>query len=115
VVQLSQQAQQMQAHASDLLGQADKEVADLKQQVAGLQMQLKDKGADLAVRDYEAETKRLSAVGAIDPMSLQIIVREMVSDMLQTQLAPVLQGHADLEGSLQASMQPPPAPVPMNG
>ena len=112
VMAITQQAQQTQQHAQQLLGQADQEIQTLKQQVAVLQAQAKDKSAEIAVRDYEAETKRLDVVGGIDPMSLQIVVRQLVTDMLQTELAPMLHGHADMEGQLAQRMAP---PQPMNG
>ena len=112
VLQVTQQAQQMGEHAKQLLGQADQEIAELKQQVAALQQQQKDKSAELAVRDYEAETKRLDVVGGIDPTSLQIVVRQLVEDMLATKLEPILHGHAELQGTLAGKMQP---PQPMDG
>jgi hypothetical protein len=112
VLAVQQQAQQMVEHAKQLLGQADQEIAQLKQQVAELQSQAKDKGAEIAVKDYDAETRRLAAVGSIDPHSTQIIVRDMVSDMLGTRLQPILEGHADVQGDLAARMAP---PVPPNG
>jgi hypothetical protein len=112
VMAITQQAQQTQQHAQQLLGQADQEIQQLKQQVAVLQAQAKDKSAEIAVRDYEAETKRLDVVGGIDPLSLQIVVRQLVTDMLQTELAPMLHGHADMEGQLAQRMAP---PQPMNG
>ena len=111
VMQVQQQAQQMQQQAHQLLGQADQEIADLKQQLQSMQVQLKDKSADIAVKDYSAETDRLKVVGGIDPMSLQIIIRDLVSDMLDTKLAPILHGHAELEGALQAKVNA----QPMNG
>jgi hypothetical protein len=65
----------------------------------------------------------LKAVGAIDPLSLQIIVRQMVQDMLQTELHPMLHEHADIQGTLAGRMMPQggngtaangtPAPPPM--
>jgi hypothetical protein len=94
-------------HAQQLLGQADQEVAQLKQQVAQLQAQAKDKDDELKIKDYDAETRRLAAVGTIDPHSLQVIVRNMVQDMLGTRLQPVLEGHADVQGDLAARMAPP--------
>jgi hypothetical protein len=97
----------VQQHAQQLLGQADKEVAELKQQLAGLQAQLKDKSADIAVKDYDAETKRLAAVGNIDPLSTQIILRSLVQDIVQTELHPVLDAHTAIQGALQARMAPP--------
>ena len=115
VVALQQQQQATAQHAQQLLGQADQEIAQLKQQVAVLQGQAKDKSADIAVKDYAAETERLKAVGSIDPASLQIIVRGMVQDMLSTHILPVLQDHADLEGDLATRMQPTPPPQPVNG
>ena len=116
---IQQQAQQGMQKAQQLLQQADAEIAQLKQQVAQLQTQAKDKSGDLAIKahsvaidDYDAETRRLSAVGGIDPSSLQIVVRRLLQDMLQTDIIPHLQRHAEIEGDLQATMAP---PAPMNG
>jgi hypothetical protein len=99
-------------HAQQLLGQADQEVAQLKQQIAQLQAQQKDKDDELKIKDYDAETRRLAAVGSIDPHSLQIVVRNLVEDILGTKLQPILEGHADVQGDLAARMAP---PVPPNG
>jgi hypothetical protein len=107
VQQMQQAAQQMHQQASQMLQQADAEIATLKGQLAHQKGLLDDKGHDLAIKDYDAETKRLTAVGGIDPMSLQIIVRQMVQDMLQTELHPMLQRHADIQAGLQAQMAPP--------
>ena len=85
----------MQQQAQQLLQKADAEIATLKAQIVHQQELLGDKSQDLAIKahsvaidDYNAETDRLKAVGGIDPMSLQIVVRQMVSDMLQTELHP---------------------------
>jgi hypothetical protein len=56
----------------------------------------------------------MKAVGAIDPMSLQIIVRQMVTDMLATDLHPLLRRHAEIEAGLQQTMTPP-QPSPASG
>jgi hypothetical protein len=107
VQQLQGVLKETQKHAQQLLGQADSEVAALKQQVAKMTLQLQDKAGDRAIDDYQAETDRLKAVGQIDPHSLQLIVRKMVEDMLQTDLHPMLQRHADIQGDLAARMAPP--------
>jgi hypothetical protein len=107
VVQVQQAAQQQAQHAHELLGQADQEIAQLKQQLATLQMQGKDKDDELKIKDYDAETRRLAAVGSIDPHSLQIVVRNLVEDILGTRLQPILEGHADVQGDLAARMAPP--------
>jgi hypothetical protein len=112
VQQLQGVLSETQKHAQQLLGQADSEVAALKQQVAKMTLQLQDKAGDRAIDDYQAETDRLKAVGQIDPHSLQLIVRKMVEDMLQTDLHPMLQRHADIQGDLAARMAP---PEPVNG
>lgn len=116
--QLIQGAQQMQAHAQQLLQQADAEIATLKAQVVHQKGLLDDKADELNRKDYEAETQRISALGGIDPMSMQVIVRQLVQDVLQTELKPVLERHAQIEGQLQA-MAAPPAPAggegPANG
>lgn len=116
---ISQQAQQMQQQAQALLQKADAEIASLKAQIVHQQEMLGDKSQDLAIKahgtaidDYKAETDRLKAVGQIDPVALQLVVRQMVQDMLATELHPVLQQHAERQSELQATMAP---PVPMNG
>jgi hypothetical protein len=119
---ISQQAQQMQQQAQQLLQKADAEIATLKAQVVHQQEMLKDKSQDLSIKahsvaidDYDAETKRLAAVGAIDPTALQLVVRQMVQDMLATELHPMLQQHAAQESELQATMAPPPTNGAGNG
>jgi len=105
VMQLQQALQQTQAHAQQVLGQADAEVAALKAQVAALQEDLKDK-------TYDSETKRLDTVGKIDPDSLKLIVRELVSQMIGMPALPVMGAHAAAE----AAMTPPgPAPDSQGG
>ena len=115
VMAISQQAQQMQQHAQQTLAQADAEIASLKAQLVHAQEQAKDKSAEIEIKDYQAETDRLKAVGAIDPLSLQVIVRQMVSDMLQTEIHPVLQRHATQEGELQSAINPVPPQTGTNG
>jgi hypothetical protein len=107
VMKLQQALQQTTVHANQTLQQADAEIARLKAECTRMQEQLKDKSDETAIKDYDAETRRLAAVGNIDPASLQVIVRQMVSDMLQTEIAPHLQAHAALNASLQ-----PPEPQP---
>jgi hypothetical protein len=107
VVQISQQAQQMHQQAQQFLAKADQEIIQLKQQNRELSLQLKDKGVSHVIDDYDAETRRLAAVGKIDPHALQIIVRQLVEDMWQTKLEPMLHAHADIQGALTARMAPP--------
>ena len=112
VQQVTQAAQQMQQHAQELLQKADAEIAGLKAQVAHQKELLGDKSHSLEIDDYKAETDRLKAVGSIDPLALQVVVRQMVQDMLQTELHPQLQQHAAQQSELQAAMMP---PAPTNG
>jgi hypothetical protein len=114
VAAISKQAQDMHQQAQQLLQKADAEIASLKAQVVHQQEMLKDKSQDLAIKahgvaidDYDAETKRLAAVGTIDPTALQLVVRQMVADMLATELHPMLQQHAAQESELQATLAPP--------
>jgi hypothetical protein len=112
VMAVTQQAQQMQQQAQDMLGKADAEIASLKAQLVHAQEQAKDKSAEIEIKDYQAETDRLKVVGGIDPLALQAVVRQLVADMLQTELHPVLQQHAADQSELQATLAP---PVPVNG
>jgi hypothetical protein len=99
VVQLQQQLQTVAAHGQKLAQQADAEVSSLKAQVVHLQEQLADK-------IYDAETKRLDTVGKIDPDSVKLVVRELVSRMLGMPALPVMAAHAEAE---QAMAPPEPA------
>jgi hypothetical protein len=110
-IAVQQQAQEMHQQAQQLLGKADSEIAELKAQVQQLQQQLKDKGADNLIKDYDAETRRLAAVGQIDPKSLQIIVRQLIEDMYGTRLEPMLQEHARIEQSTPLEQPQQPATV----
>jgi hypothetical protein len=112
---VTQQTQQMQQQAQGLLQKADAEIATLKAQLVHAQEQAKDKSAEIAIDDYKAETDRLKAVGQIDPLALQVIVRGLVRDMLQTEIHPVLQQHAAQEGELQSAINPMPPQTGTNG
>jgi uncharacterized protein YaaN involved in tellurite resistance len=107
VQQMQQAAQQMHQQAQQMLQQADAEIASLKAQIVHQSELLKGKADELDLKSYDAETRRLSAVGSIDPTSLTVVVRQLVQDMLQTELHPILQRHAEIEAGLQQTMQPP--------
>jgi hypothetical protein len=106
VVAISQQAQQAQQQAQGMLQKADAEIASLKAQLVHAQEQAKDKSAEIEIKDYEAETNRLKAIGAVDPMLVQMIARELWENMQQTDITPHIHSHAELEGALQAKVQP---------
>jgi hypothetical protein len=101
--------------AQQTLQKADGHIATLQAQVVHLTEQAKDKQQEIAIDDYKAETDRLKAVGTIDPVALQMVVRQMVADMLQTDLVhPQLMGHAQDQAEIQQTLAPP-EPQPVNG
>lgn len=110
VTQMQQQMQGMQQTAQQHLGAADKEIADLKQQLTVLQGQMKDRADDVKTRDYAAETARLQAVTAADPGSAQVLVRSMLSGLLGMPALPVIQAHAQADAE-HAQMIAPPEPA----
>ena len=98
VAQIQQAMQQQGQQAQQLLQKADAEVASLKAEIMRLQEQAEEKA-------YDSETKRLAAVGAIDPDSLKLLIREMVSQMIGMPALPVMAQHAAAE---QAMLPPEP-------
>ena len=112
---VTQAAQEFQQQAQQILQQQNAEIASLKAQIAHQKGLLDDKAHELEIKDYDSETKRLDVVGGIDPVALQLVVRQLVQDMLQTELHPQLQAHAAQEGELQATLAPPVAPGGTNG
>ena len=108
VLQAQQLQQQQQAQFHQLMQQA-------QAKVAGLEAQLKDKGDKNQIEDYRAETDRLAALGAVDPMLVQLISRQLWENMQNTSIVPSLANHAAIE---QALMPPDPQaaqPPQMNG
>ena len=109
---VTQQAQQMQQQAQGLLQKADAEIATLKAQLVHAEEQAKDKSQELETDSYKAETDRLKAIGAVDPMLVQMIARQLWENMQQTSIIPHIHDHAELEGALAGKAQP---SQPMNG
>lgn len=108
--QMQQQLQQAHQNGQQIAQQADAHVARLMAEITTLKEQAADKSDEMKIRDYESETKRLAAVGAIDPSSLKLLVREMVSQMIGMPALPVMAAHADAEQQML-----PPEPGPTNG
>ena len=104
VVQMQQQMQQFMAQGQQLARQADAEIARLKADNVRLKEQAMEKHGELVVDEYRAETERLKAVGGIDPLALQVIVRRMVTDMLATDLPGHIAQHGALEAALQSNV-----------
>jgi hypothetical protein len=107
MVQLQQAAQQHDQMTRQLMAKADAQIATLSAHNVRLKEQNEDKRAELAIKDYSAETDRLKAVGQIDPHALQIVVRRLLQDMIQTDIIPHLQRHAQIQGDIQQTMAPP--------
>jgi hypothetical protein len=112
VTAVTEQAQQVQQHAQQLLQKADAEIASLKAQLVHQEEQAKDKSQELEIKNYDSETKRLQALGSVDPMLVQMIARQLWENMQQTDITPHIHSHAELEGALAGKAQP---PQPMNG
>jgi hypothetical protein len=98
-LQAQQQQQQQQAQFHQLMQAA-------QQKIISLEAQLKDKDDSNRIADYNAETGRLTALGKVDPMLVQMIARQLWENMRNTDIVPHLQNHADVEAALQ-----PPAPA----
>jgi hypothetical protein len=105
VVQMNQAMQKQQQMGQQIVRQADAEIARLKADNVRLKEQALEKHGELVIDEYRAETDRLKAVGTIDPNMLQVIVRRMVSDMLQENLPGWIQHHGTMEQALQDNIQ----------
>jgi hypothetical protein len=105
--QLQQQLQQTTQLAQQTLQKADAHIATLQAQVVHLTEQAKDKQQEIAIKDYEAETKRLDVVASADPVGLQMVVRQLIRDMMQTEIVPLLKQHATDEADIQQTLAPP--------
>lgn len=107
VMQLQQQVQVTQQHGQAIAKQADAEVAHLKAQIVILQEQAKDRGEKTDNDTYRAETDRLQAVTAADPTVAKVLVRSMLSQLLQMPALPILQAHEAADAAHQQSIAAP--------
>jgi len=108
VAQMQQAMQQQGQQAQTLLQKADAEVAHLKAQLVIAGETAKDKGTDQDIKNYEAETRRMAAIGAIDPSALKVLVRSMLSEMLGMPALPVMHEHEAADAAHQQAIMPPP-------
>src|SRR5215472_7986837 len=101
---MQQKMQQQHQIATQTIQQADAKVAMLQGENVRLQEKAGEKDTQLEIDNYRAETERLKAVGSVDPIAMQIIVRNLLRDMLQTEIVPMLRQHVQTEAGLQAQL-----------
>lgn len=89
-------------------GPEQAQLAQAMQVIKMLQAELAQLKQDKSIDQYDAETRRMSAVGKIDPMAMKPVIRGKVSAALGTHIGPLMQAHAVLD----QSMEPPPPPMP---
>ena len=93
MMKLQQQLQTVTQHGSAIAKQADQQIEAMKAQITGMQKQLADKDTEMEREQYNAETRRMAAIGQIDPAAMMPIIRQMVSEVLQMPAVPVIQAH----------------------
>ena len=113
MLQLQQQLQAVQQHGQALTGRADQEIAALKQQLSEANVALGEKQKRADIEDYRAETDRLEAVAKGDPEAFKVLIRSMLSEMLQMPATPVIQAHAASDAAHQQILQGMTAPPGM--
>lgn len=100
VAQIKQQAQAQ-------VQQLQQAMSDLIKQNAEREQKLRDREAELERQQYEAETRRMTAIGQIDPEAFKPVIRQLVSEALGTPIVPLMGAHAAAE-----SMHMPAPPMP---
>jgi hypothetical protein len=102
----SPQMQQMQAQSQQQIANLQKLASSLADQLTKAQIELKQKNDKSQLEVYDAETRRMAAVGNIDPEALRPIVRELVSQALGTPIVPVMAMHAAADQARQPQPDP---------
>lgn len=98
------QAQQLLAQQHQALQKMEGDLAQAQIKLVGVQQ-------DARIKEYEAETNRMKAVGGIDPEAMRPIVRQLVSEALGTPINPIIHAHAQEA----AALPQPPEPDESNG
>ncbi len=104
------------------LGQApDPMIVQLQQQLAAQHQVMQNMGQELheakskditreiqkEIDWFRAESERLKVVGAIDPAALMPVVRELVSQVLQQPVNPIIAQHVAENSAMLQQLQPP--------
>ena len=98
---------QMHQQMGELAKQGQAEIEQLHAELQAAKAKLDDQARDLERKDYEAETNRIRAVGAVDPEALKPVLREVISQALGQHIGPLMDMHALADQARQ------PAPEPM--
>lgn len=102
---------ELQAKVQQISQVANQAVEALQAEKADLEQKLKEQAADLERKNYEAETGRIKAIGAIDPEALRPVLRELVSQAIGEAIVPLMHQHA----AADRAMNPEPVVQPMEG
>lgn len=107
----SPEMQQMQQQFQEVAQQGQAEIAQLHLALEEERKKSADQAADLARKEYEAETNRIRAIGAIDPDAMKPVIREMVSQLVEEAILPLMAQHAAADQARvpQPMAQPMPA------
>ena len=106
------EVQHLQQQIKSMQTEAEQRMVMLQQQVNELTSKNKDRSADIQRQDYEAETRRLATVASVDPEAIKPIIRQLVSEVLQTPIVPVMAAHGMADAAIQQAANPQPAPYP---
>lgn len=99
-----QQLQQQMAQQHTVMTQATQENQDLKSKLMAMKQ-------EMTIKEYDAETKRMTAIGGIDPAAMMPVIRQMVSEALGTPINPIIAQHALENSQMAQSPEAPPHPV----
>lgn len=81
-------------------------VQNMSQQLNEAQSKVKQ-GVDKSQLDaYDAETRRMTSIGSIDPEAFKPVIRELISQALGTPIHPVMDAHAELDQARMPQEQP---------
>ena len=90
-----QHAQMAMAQQHQVMMQQAQEILELKNRQLIAEQQKE-------IDQYRAETDRMKAVGAIDPEAMRPVIRQLVSEALNTAINPLIHAHA-LEAAITAN------------
>jgi hypothetical protein len=112
----SPEVQQIKGEAQQQVQSMQQIIAQLVQENADKDLKLKQRDAETQIKEYQAETARMQAIGGLDPEAMKPVIRQLISEALGTPIVPLMGAHAEAE----AIHLPQPAPgqegaAPTNG
>lgn len=99
------------AQLQELLAKQHQELIKMESELTQAKNKSSEQEQQKQIDLYDAETRRMTAVGKIDPAAMMPIIRQLVSEALGTPINPIIAAHALENSQMEQVPEAPPSQV----